>query len=269
MSLLLEICSNPINWVVFAMYAGIAVWEFVRPGRSLPRIVGWRLKGVAFFFAYVVLSNVLPRIWDPVLAPYQMLDLTKLGTTAGTAVGLLVYEILAWCYHRSLHAFAALWRVHQTHHSAERLDVASAFVFHPLDTVGWNLVGSLALTVGVGVTPEAITNILLITYLLATFQHANVRTPRWLGYLVQRPEAHTVHHARAIHRKNYADLPLIDMLFGTFENPITFEHETGFFEGASSKYWTLLSLRDVSRERHHMPAGDEMHRMEITKPRAL
>lgn len=252
---LLEIVNNPVNWIICAIYAGLALWEHVAPGRVLPRIAGWRAKGLAFFVTYVVLSNVLPPLWDPLLAPYQLLELTQLGTLGGTLVGLFVYELLAWGYHRSVHSFAPLWRIHQTHHSAERLDVASAFMFHPLDVVGWSAVGSLALTLGVGVTPGAITNVLLITYLLATFQHANVRTPRWLGYLVQRPEAHTVHHARTMHRKNYADLPLIDMMFGTFENPANFEHETGFFTGASSEHWTLLCLQDVTHRRANTPSN--------------
>ena len=29
----------------------------------------------------------------------------------------------------------------------------------------------------------------------AMFQHANVNTPHWLGYLIQRPESHNIHHA--------------------------------------------------------------------------
>ena len=37
---------------------------------------------------------------------------------------------------------------------------------------------------------------------------ANVRTPQWLGYLVQRPESHSVHHQRGVHAYNYSDLPL-------------------------------------------------------------
>ena len=32
---------------------------------------------------------------------------------------------------------------------------------------------------------------------MAMFQHANIRTPRWIGYVVQRPESHAVHHGRA------------------------------------------------------------------------
>jgi sterol desaturase/sphingolipid hydroxylase (fatty acid hydroxylase superfamily) len=53
------------------------------------------------------------------------------------------------------------------------------------------------------------------------FQHANLRTPRWLGYIIQRPESHGIHHERGLHAFNYADLPLWDMVFGTFRNPRT------------------------------------------------
>ena len=49
--------------------------------------------------------------------------------------------------------------------------------------------------------------------------HWNVSTPAWLGYLIQRPESHCVHHQHGLHRYNYADLPVWDMLFGTFRNP--------------------------------------------------
>lgn len=95
--------------------------------------------------------------------------------------------------------------------------------------------------------PAAATATILAVTFLGIFQHANLRTPHWLGYIVQRPESHTVHHARGIHAKNYADLPLVDMLFGTFENPRRFEHATGFWHGASARVLDMLIARDVSR----------------------
>ena len=79
------------------------------------------------------------------------------------------------------------------------------------------------------------------------FQHANIHTPRWLGYVIQRPESHSVHHERGWHRSNYSDLPLWDIVFGTFENPPTFEGEAGFYDGASSRVLPMLFGRDVSR----------------------
>ena len=62
----------------------------------------------------------------------------------------------------------------------------------------------------------------VIGYLVAFngfFQHWNVRTPQWLGYLIQRPESHCVHHRMGVHYYNYSDFPPWDMLFGTFRNP--------------------------------------------------
>ena len=55
-----------------------------------------------------------------------------------------------------------------------------------------------------------------------------------------------MHHAQGIHRYNYSDLPLFDILFGTFRNPETFEHPTGFYNGASSRIGDMLLGRDVS-----------------------
>ncbi|HEX9810218.1 MAG TPA: sterol desaturase family protein, partial [Alphaproteobacteria bacterium] len=122
-----------------------------------------------------------------------------------------------------------------------------AFYFSPLDMIGWTLLGSLALVVVVGVDARAATILVLAITFLGAFQHANIKTPRWLGYLVQRPESHTVHHGRGVHYYNFADLPVFDMLFGTFHNPADFEMETGFYEGASARVVDMLLFRDVSR----------------------
>lgn len=70
---------------------------------------------------------------------------------------------------------------------------------------------------------------------------------RWLGYVIQRPEAHAVHHGRGIHAYNYGDLPLRDLLFGTFRNPERFDQPTGFWDGASEKMGAMLLGRDVAQ----------------------
>jgi sterol desaturase/sphingolipid hydroxylase (fatty acid hydroxylase superfamily) len=114
--------------------------------------------------------------------------------------------------------------------------------------LGWTMLGSLCLTLVIGIAPQAATVVLLATTFMGIFQHANIRTPRWLGYFVQRPESHTIHHARGVHANNYADLPLIDLLFGTFRNPAGFETETGFYQGASARIGDMLLWRDVARE---------------------
>ena len=239
----LEILVDPISLTVLALYGGLMLWEALFPGRRLPKVPGWKLRGFAAFVTFFYLSSYLPLVWDQYLAPYQLFDISDIGVAAGVAVGLLVYEVCAWVWHASMHRFDALWRIHQMHHSAERLDTFGAFYFSPLDMIGWTAVGSFALVLVVGVDPQAATILILLINLMGIFQHANIKTPRFLGYFIQRPESHTVHHGRGVH----ADLPLVDMVFGTFENPKTYQHETGFYQGASERVVDMVLLRDVSQ----------------------
>ena len=109
-----------------------------------------------------------------------------------------------------MHNTPFLWRwFHQMHHSAERVDIWGALYFHPFDTLGWTLVGSLALVLGFGVSAEAAIVINVVATFYGMFQHANIRTPHWLGYIIQRPESHSGHHERGVHARNYRDLPLL------------------------------------------------------------
>lgn len=242
----LELLTDPISLVSFAIYAALLGWERLRPARPLPRVRSWLLQGVAAFLAFFFVSSYLPLWVSPYLEPFVLWDASALGTLGGALVAVLLYQLLAYGYHRTMHSSDVLFKAfHQMHHSAERLDVAGAFWFSPLDMIGFTMMSTLALTF-IGFSPSAITAFALTNLLLAIFQHTNVRTPRWLGYIVQRPESHSHHHARRVHRDNYADLPLIDMIFGTFVNPPDFAPEQGFYHGASQRVPEMLLCRDVS-----------------------
>ena len=177
------------------------------------------------------------------------MDLSHLGALPGALVGLLVYEGVLYLWHRSLHESDVLFRgLHQMHHSAERVDTFGAFYFSPLDMAGFTSTGSLSLALLVGLSPEAVTVFLFATLFLGIFQHMNVATPHWLGYLIQRPESHALHHARGVHYYNFSDLPVFDMLGGTFRNPEGFSQKAGFYDGASSRVADMLIWRDVSTD---------------------
>ncbi len=242
-----EILVNPVSLGVIALYAALIAWEALAPGRSLPRIRGWIPRALGSFALFFYLASYLPLIWDEHLARYQLFDLSNLGPVTGALIGLLVYEFLIYVWHRAMHGSNWLWRsFHQMHHSAERIDAFGAFYFSPLDMAGFTLIGSLSLSLVVGLSPQAVTLFLFASMFLGIFQHTNVRTPRWLGYIVQRPESHTIHHGKGLHRYNYSDLPIFDILFGTFRNPDTYEIETGFYPGASARILDMLRFRDVS-----------------------
>ncbi|WP_055392772.1 sterol desaturase family protein [Flagellimonas eckloniae] len=244
-----EVLIDPISLIILGMYGILMLWEAIFPARKLPKMKFWKLRGLTSFAVFFYLSTYFPLIWDTYLVEYQVFDLTSLGAGWGAFAGIMIYELGLYIWHRSMHKNDKLWKVfHQMHHSAERMDSYGAFYFSPMDMIGFTFLGSLCLVVIAGFTAEAATLFILITTFLAIFQHSNIRTPAWLGYIIQRPEAHTVHHAKGIHAYNYSDIPLFDIIFGTFKNPKGYENETGFYHGASTKIWDMLTFKDVSKE---------------------
>jgi sterol desaturase/sphingolipid hydroxylase (fatty acid hydroxylase superfamily) len=209
----------------------------------------WRFRGLAVTAAIFIFTGYVAAFWSTLLGDYHLLNLSGSGTFAGAAVGIVVYELFHYGYHRAVHRHDFLWRRvgHQMHHSAESLDAFGAFYLHPLDAAMFTTGSSLVFVPLLGLTLEATVLAALFLTFNAMFQHANIATPRWLGYLIQRPEMHNIHHARGVHRYNYADLPLIDMLFGTSRNPHSVEDvPCGLYDGATSRIGAMLIGRDVS-----------------------
>ena len=245
----LEILLDPISIIALMMYGLLMVWEALFPAVQLPKVKNWKIIGLSSFTIFFFLSSYLPLITDPFLTRFQLFDLTFLGDIGGGILAILIYELGVFVWHRAMHSSNILWRVfHQMHHSAERIDTYGAFYFSVFDMIGFTFLGSICLALIIGVTPQAVTIMLLTTMFLGIFQHTNIRTPHWLGYIIQRPESHTLHHAKGIHRYNYSDLPIFDILFGTFKNPKNFEHETGFYHGASTKIWEMMTFQDINNQ---------------------
>ncbi len=227
-------------------FVSLALLERLRPARPLPRISWWKAKGVLFFLITGGLATTAPLLWTDMFRAHRLLDLEGLGTAGGAVVGLLAYQLASYWWHRTMHHHGTLWRwFHQMHHSAERVDTFGANYFHPFDIVGFTFVQT-SVTMWIGVSAEAALLAGFAGVFLGIFQHANIRTPRWLGYLIQRPESHSLHHARGVHGYNYADLPIWDLVFGTFRNPEHFSGEAGFWDGASKEMTRMLLGRDVA-----------------------
>lgn len=245
----LQILLDPVSIGLITIYLLIILLEAFSPAVKLQKVSGWIPKTLFSFIVYFYLSTYLPLIWDQYLLPYQLFNLQHINPILSTFIALMIFELAIYLWHRSMHKSNILWRsFHQMHHSAERLDTFGAFYFSPLDMVGFTFVGSLTLALLVGLSPEAITWFLYITMFLAVFQHANIKTPQWLGYIIQRPESHSVHHQRGVHAFNYSDLPVFDMIFGTFKNPKEFSNDVGFYPGSSARVKDLLLLRDISQQ---------------------
>lgn len=94
--------------------------------------------------------------------------------------------------------------------------------------------------VPLGLFPEAGVVYTLCTALGEFFHHTNVRTPRWMSYVFQRPEMHRIHHQHGRHRNNYGDIVWWDMLFGTCGR-------CGFDADKEERLGEMLRHEDVHR----------------------
>lgn len=213
-----------------------------------PRL--WRFNGLAVTVLAVGVSMWTAGFWGSLFAGVRLIDGAALGTVGGAVVGVIAYEFVHYGYHRLAHQWTPLWRLgHQMHHAPESLDAFGAYYLHPIDSFLFTTWSSLVFFPILGLAPEA--GILAAAFLgfNAVFQHANIKTPRWLGYFIQRPESHVLHHGRGVHCDNYADLPVIDMMFGTFVNPASVVgREVGFAPGTSKRVFDLLTFKDVTAE---------------------
>lgn len=214
-----NVCDR--RWLVLSASIGIVTV-------LIALMLGW-------FFAYAIRTHALlpvPDAWPAWLV--------------GLLSFLLTSFIFYW-WHRLIHASDWLWRwTHQLHHSARRIESLTAFYAHPLDTTAAVLIGCLSSYVVLGASPMAAAWALLFTGLFELFLHADMRTPRWLGWFIQRPEMHRVHHAYGHHAQNYG-LPIWDALFGTLNNPQGWPESCGFDEDKSAQIHAMLTGRDVHR----------------------
>lgn len=243
----LDLLLDPISLAILAIYALLMFWEALFPARVLPAVKNWQLKGILAYFVYFYLSSYLPLAYEAWLPETQLLNLGAAHPLLGGIAALLLFEFGLYVWHRSMHKTNILWRFfHQMHHSAERLDTYGAFYFSPMDMIGFTVLNSLCFSFVLGLPAQSVTILLLSTNFFSIFQHANIKTPSWLGYLIQRPESHAMHHCKGVHAYNYSDLPLFDLIFGTFRNPESFVAETGFYPGASERMVEMLLAKDVS-----------------------
>jgi sterol desaturase/sphingolipid hydroxylase (fatty acid hydroxylase superfamily) len=242
--------TDLLLYATAAVFPLLLVIEALIPARAQPRLPAWRTLGICFFIAFAAISYFLPQALPASWFEASLLPGAELGVVAGTIVGYLAVTLAGYAWHRLAHSSAIVWRLfHQMHHAPRRLDVASAFIFHPSEMVFYTLM-PLAVTVLVlGLDPLAAGIVGLLGVVNSVFQHANIATPRWLTLLMQRPEAHSIHHSA--HAFNYSDFPLWDRLFGTYREGLRFEPQVGFAPAQSKRWWAMAGFRDV----HAVDAG--------------
>lgn len=97
-----------------------------------------------------------------------------------------------------------------------------------------------------GLSMEAAAWSLLFASVGEYVYHMNIRTPHVMGYFFQRPEMHRIHHQVGKHYNNFSDLPVWDILFGTYENPKTVNTPCGYKPDREIRLIDMLLFKNVN-----------------------
>jgi sterol desaturase/sphingolipid hydroxylase (fatty acid hydroxylase superfamily) len=208
--------------VAIVLCAAIVLFglERLAPSVRLPRVQGWAARLLALNVVQVGVVFLAASTWDRWLPQFKLFDSSGLPAVAGVAIGYVLITFVYYWWHRVRHESRFLWRyLHQVHHSPARIECLMSFYKHPIEIAINGVLSSTVLYVLVGLPPTSVAVVVTITGVAELIYHSNLRTPWWLGFLFQRPEMHRRHHESGWHRSNFSDLPIWDLLFGTFDNP--------------------------------------------------
>lgn len=234
--------------LLIAIAAAMILIERLRPAAPLPAVRAWwgRVALVNVVqLGIVILSGLTWERWMRGAALFHLGD--HFGPWAQGAIAYFVSTFIYYWWHRIRHESRLFWLVcHQLHHSPARIEVFTSFYKHPVEITLNSLISAAIVYPLLGCSVEAGAIYTVLIGVAEYFYHWNVRTPHWLGFLVQRPESHRIHHQYRHHTQNFADLPLWDWMFGTFRNPREPIARCGYDDWREDRFEDMLAFRDVN-----------------------
>ena len=237
--------------ILLIAIAGImVVIERLWPAQSLPQVRLWWLRILLVNLAQLGIVILAGLTWDRWLGSFSLFHISeKMGAWGAAAITYFTSTFIYYWWHRLRHESSFFWRLcHQLHHSPRRIEVLASFYKHPVEIFINSVLGALIVYTLMGCSIEAAALYTGMTAVAEYFYHWNFRTPRWIGWLIQRPESHRVHHQYRHHSQNYADLPLWDWIFGTLRNPEKSPIRCGFTPQRELRFTEMMIFRDVHKQ---------------------
>jgi sterol desaturase/sphingolipid hydroxylase (fatty acid hydroxylase superfamily) len=233
---------------IAAFVIALTIFETYRPSQSMPPREKWWLRVGILQAMVLFIVTIGVSSWQEQLVRLRLVDGTQYFTPFwGGVFTYVVGTFVFYFWHVLRHRSNFFWRVfHQIHHSPSRIQAVTAFYVHPIEAVVSSLINAVIVFVIFGLTKESLIWNADFMAVAGIFYHANIRTPHWLGYVIQRPEMHRQHHEFDVHGFNYADLPVWDIAFGTYRNPKSFTGRYGFEGDREMKLGQLLLGHDLN-----------------------
>lgn len=164
-------------------------------------------------------------------------------------LGLVLFDLWMYVWHRINHEVRFFWRFHRMHHSDREMDASTGVRFHPGEILLSGLARLIVFPlIGLSLWQLALYESILLPVIL--FHHSNVALPRWMDRgllaILVTPAMHRVHHSdvQVETDSNYSSvLSIWDRLFGTFRlREDNHELVLGLRQFATSKWLTAFGM---------------------------
>ena len=242
------------NYIIIGLLVILYTMEqvFNRPFRFDKRpqhLVNNILFQVAFFIAnyFFALFQVFCISW---LNDHHigLLYLVQLPFWVKLIIGVALFDMTSYWFHRLAHKTPLLWRLHRVHHSDTTMDASTFFRGHPLEVLVFGNASIIAVAL-FGMDMLSFGLYLFIFIPFAFLEHTNLSFPKWVdktvGLIFVTPNFHKVHHEQDQNYtdSNFSDIFIIwDRLFGTFKYKPVKELKYGLAEFNDKKKQSFLYL---------------------------
>jgi len=236
--------------IIIGIGVFLMILERIIPDQKLPHVKGWWTRVILINVMQLGVIILGSYTWDKWLQGASLLSFSKEFSPAiGGLLAYLIVTFVFYWWHRWRHDIDFLWLTfHQVHHSPQRIETITSFYKHPLEIICNSiLIGSINFLI-LGLSIESAAYCLLFSSIGEYVYHMNIKTPHAMGYFFQRPEMHRIHHQRSKHYNNFSDLPIWDMLFGTYENPKVVNTSCGFKPEREIRLFDMLRFKNVNNK---------------------
>ena len=95
--------TSYIEQLTIALIPALIILDWAIRGRQHNSTRFWRIRATLVTISAFYLAGYVAVFWGSLLGDFHLLEGSRLGTVAGAAVGIVVYEFFHYWYHRAAH----------------------------------------------------------------------------------------------------------------------------------------------------------------------
>lgn len=194
------ICMTIKLYVLVLSMFYLSVWEFFRPfyqfrvEKVYHAFVNISSSVISFSIVFLLFSSVNKYILSLNYGLTSFFD----NENIKIAVGIAVFDLWMYIWHRANHEIPLFWKFHKAHHSDTAMDVSSGLRFHPIEVILSSALRiPIYLSIGIDIKILAVYETVMTAVVL--FHHSNIsinsKFDKYLSLIIATPYMHRVHHS--------------------------------------------------------------------------